>query len=34
MIKRVDWAMEYPCGYEQITEDEFNQVVTKAKSII
>ena len=34
MIKRVDWAMEYPCAYEQITEDEFNQVVTKAKSII
>jgi hypothetical protein len=34
MIKKVDWTMEYPCAYEQITEEQFNQIVTKAKSII
>lgn len=34
MIKKIDWAMNYPCGFEQITEEEFNEVVTKAKSFI
>ena len=34
MVKKVDWAMTYPCGYEQITEEQFNEVVTKAKSFI
>jgi hypothetical protein len=34
MIKKVDWSMEYPCAYEQITEDEFNEVIKKAKQFI
>jgi len=34
MIKKVDWSMEYPCAYEQITEDEFNEVINKAKQFI
>jgi hypothetical protein len=34
MIKKVDWSMEYPCGYEQISEDEFNEVINKAKQFI
>jgi hypothetical protein len=34
MIKKVDWSMEYPCAYEQISEDEFNEVINKAKQFI
>ena len=34
MIKKVDWSMEYPCAYEQITEEEFNEVINKAKQFI
>ena len=34
LIKKIEWAMNYPCAYEQITEDEFNEVVNKAKSFI
>ena len=34
MIKKVDWAMEYPCAYEQITEEEFNEIRTKAQQFI
>lgn len=33
-IKKIDWAMSFPCAYEQITETEFNEVVTKAKNFI
>lgn len=33
-IKIVDWAMEYPCGYEQVTENEFNEVVNRLKEFI
>jgi hypothetical protein len=34
MIKKVYWSMEYPCAYEQISEDEFNEVINKAKQFI
>lgn len=33
-VKVHRWAMEYPCAYEQITEDEFNEVRTKAQQFI
>ncbi len=34
LIKKIEWAMQYPCAYEQITENEFNEVVTKVKNFI
>jgi hypothetical protein len=34
IIKKIDWAMNYPCGFEQITEEQFNEVITKVKSFI
>lgn len=33
-IKKTGWAMSYPCAYEQITEQQFNEIVTKAKNFI
>jgi len=33
-VKITDFAMSYPCGYEQITEDEFNTIRNKAKQFI
>jgi hypothetical protein len=33
-VKITDFAMSYPCGYEQITEEQFNEVRNKAKQFI
>ena len=33
-VKITEFAMNYPCGYEQITEDEFNTIRNKAKQFI
>jgi hypothetical protein len=33
-VKITEFAMSYPCAYEQITEDEFNTIRNKAKQFI
>lgn len=33
-VKITEFAMNYPCAYEQITEDEFNTIRNKAKQFI
>ena len=33
-VKKIDWAMQYPCGFEQITEEQFNEIRTKAQQFI
>jgi hypothetical protein len=33
-VKITEFAMSYPCGYEQITEEQFNKVRNKAKQFI
>jgi len=33
-VKITEFAMSYPCAYEQITEEQFNEVRNKAKQFI
>ena len=33
-VKITEFAMNYPCAYEQISEDEFNTIRNKAKQFI
>ena len=34
MIKKVNFSMSFPCAYEQISEDEFNEAINKVKNFI
>lgn len=33
-VRYFNWALEYPCAYEVITEEEFNTIREQAKQFI